>query len=44
MYEILDQNITYTNPWNHSINPWEFANPCGLIAKSFPNGIYLNTR
>ena len=40
--EIFDFNSNrYVNPWNYTLNPDSIANPCGLAAKTFFNGINM---
>jgi len=40
--EIFDNDSSkYKNPWNHTFDPTDYANPCGLWAKSFFNDSFI---
>ncbi len=32
----------YKTYWNKTLKPYDYANPCGLVAKSYFNGIKHN--
>jgi len=42
VYEMFDNDTSrYFSYWGRPLNAYDYANPCGLVAKSFFNGIFF---